>query len=56
MITYPDGEVPEFDDEEEENEIIGYECLCCGSDFDVYECDGDTCPICTGSSLSALYF
>lgn len=47
----------DYDDDEPEDEICGYECMCCGTTFDEEDCsEGDPCPVCGAMALSAIYF
>lgn len=45
------------DDEIDDDEICGYECLCCGTTWDEEDCsEVDPCPACGAMALSPIYF
>jgi len=46
----------ENEETDEESEVFGYECLCCGESFDDEEIYGGICPTCGACSLDAMWF
>ena len=52
-----DEDIDYFDDDDDE-EVCGYHCLCCGSTIAPHEVDefGNRCPRCTSSALDKIYF
>ncbi|HMQ79192.1 MAG TPA: hypothetical protein PKE39_04405 [Ignavibacteria bacterium] len=51
-----DEDIDFYDDDEDEEEICGYHCLCCGSTVGPDECDGEDCPHCMSNALDEIYF
>lgn len=46
----------DFYDDDDDEEICGYVCLCCGSTLSPEDCDGDDCPYCMSNALDEIYF